>query len=309
LHSAAFVDATPTTLTLNQLQGRDVDNGLRIEEYVAPGTVDRAISLIMEGNFGVAMRTFDLLTAMQGGISFTTGFNAAGGATFRYQKRAPNAVSGTGTVGAFVTGSNHKTKTSTGGMIMPVSLAVSQGQLATLTLAYFAFWTGDRSVLPLVNNNSASLSGTPAHNSTYTLGPVKYGSDYLNGLIGWELQTGLEFVPRLRDGLTYPVDGYIRMRMPRIILKFDTPDIQDQVGRLSHAALGSAITVYARRKSGTTGDGNVSDATSAHVSISAAAGSWKVDPTGVSDHDNAAGQVTILPTGVITTSYAAAITS
>lgn len=309
LHSATFVDADAASLTLNQLQGRDFDNGLQLMEYVAPGTVDRAISVIMQGNCAMAMRTHDLLSSLQGGISFLTGYNAAQGATFRYQKRASNLVSGTGTVGAFRTPNEHITKTSTGGMILPTSLVVNQNQLATLTMIYMALWTGDRSVLPMVQNSSTSLSGTPAYNSLYTLGPVKLGSDIIEGLQGWELQSGLQFVPRFREGYTFPVEITLNMRLPRLVLKFDSPEIATRVGNLFHAQLGASITAYARRKSGTTGTGNVLDTSSAHMSVATAAGSWQVDSAGVSDHDNASGQVTVLPTGTIVTSYTAAISS
>lgn len=307
LSSASFdPGGEGSALNLTQLQGRDFDNGLRLEEFIVPGSLDRAITVLMEGNVMVGMRTHDLLTALQGGISPLTAYYAMDGATFRYQKRAKNTVTGEGTYGGFVVADEHRLRTSTRGLIIPQSIAVSQGQLATLTMAYLALWS-NRSVLPLVDAVDQALAAPPAYNSLYTLGPCKLGSDFIDGLIGWEYQTGLRIEPVFRDGLTFPVECHLIERKPSIKLRFNTPDIAAQVGNLFHGALGSALKVFARRKSGTTGDGNVLDASSAHVSHTVAAGSWRVDPAGANGQDSVPGEVTVIPTGTVATSYAAAI--
>jgi len=293
-------------LHLTQLHGRNIDNGLRIEEHILAGTVDRATSLVMEGNPIIGMMTYDLAGAFNGGIGIRHGYNAAGGATFRYQQRASNLVSGSGTVGTFMTGSKHITVTADGGMVMPQRLAFSQGQLGQLDMTFFAQWT-DRSLDPLVLAVDQALAQSPAYSSLFTLGPFMYDGSPIDGCIGWELQCGLGLEPRFREGLTYPVEHLMNTRLPRIVVRFDTPEIAAWVGNLFMAQQQDPIQLFGRRKNPANSDGNYADDATEHLKLSVPGGSWKVDPFGATGTQNVPGQITLVPTGVLELSLASAI--
>lgn len=307
LYSSTFTPATGDPLVLNQVSGRSVSNGLRLHEQQLAGAVDRAGTVILAGDPVVGLQTMDLLTALTA-ISLTTGYRAASGAILRYQKRGSDVVSGSGTTGPFTTGSTHRTVTSPKGMLMPTSLSVAQDGLAMLALTYHGYESDDGATRPFTLNTSQALAGTPALNSLYTLGPVKLGASALDGLIGWEFDTGLgAFETRRKNGRTYPNEGKLRSRLARLVLKFDNPEIADSVGSYFHAQLGSTLTAYARKKSLTSTDGNVADDQSSHLSIAIAAGSWKLDDESANDHDDIPGQVSVFVNGTITSSLTAAI--
>lgn len=309
-YSAAFGDSVGGDLTFTQMLGMEIGANLRIEEYVVPGTIDRAVNLVMTGEPKIPLRTHDGLFFLQN-VPITTGFRCDEGATFRLQKRAQDLdADGAGTLGAFMSTEAHAKVTSTGGFLCPLSISVSQGQLATFAMEYYAWWTGDRSVLPLVAAFSQALANAPSFNSAYTLGPVKLtgGSPaIIPGVVGWEFQTGLQIVPHWSEGLAFPDFCTLQMRKPRIVLRFETPEPVAQIGNMFKAALGNTITMYLRRKSNTEGHGNVADATTSHASIAVATGSWLPEQVSVNEHDSASLTIPILPTGVVTKSYATAI--
>lgn len=303
LYSATFEDAETGSLHLTQLSGYEVQTGVRIEELVLPGTVDRAVNLVMDGDPKAVLRTQDLLTVLQS-IPLTSGLSIDTAATLRYQQRTIMQAAQAGT---FESGSNHAKLTSVGGVLCPMGISVQHGGLAVANLEYWASWLGDPTTSPFELSFSQALAQAPSFTSAYTLGPVTLGATPLEGIIGWDFQTGLEIVPRKYEGWTYPAEFIIRMRKPRVVLQFDNPEPVSSIGDLFHAALGSALKLYLRRKSATTADGNVAAATASHAYIQVTAGSWMGERIAASDHDNASLSVPVLPTGTIASSYATAL--
>ena len=310
LYSASFIDGDNGELHMTQLLAQDVANGARVEEYVVPGTLDRAVNLLMGAEPKIALRSHDGLFFLQN-VNLLTGFRCDEGATFRWQKRAQNLdTDGAGTLGAFMAETEHALTTSTGGFLCPTSIDVAQGQLATFNYDYWPLWTGDRSVLPLVTAFSQDLEQTPSFNSAYTLGPIKLTSgspSLLPGLTGWSFQTGLRIVPRIEEGQTFPSTVTLEQRTPRIVMQFDTPERITQIGNMFHAAIANTITLYLRRKSGTTGHGNVADGTGSHAYIDAQTATWSPEQFSAQDHASARLSVPLLPIGTVRKSYTATI--
>lgn len=306
LYSASFVDTGGLgTLHMNQLEGQDVQPSVRIEEYVVPGTVDRAVNLVMDGDPVIPFRSHDLAWLL-GNIDLTTGAKIGTSATFRYQKRVTMPAAAAGT---FVSGSNHVTVSSNGGLLVPTGISVAHGGLAVASLTYVATWNGDRSVLPLVAAFSQGLSTGPEFNSAYTLGPVRISGADIPGLIGWEFQTGLQIVPRKKEGHTFPTTVFLQTRKPRIVLRFDTPDPISLIGNMFHAPLGGTIQCWLRRKSQDTGHGCVADTTASHAFLEFEYGTWMPEMVSAAGVENAALSVPVLPTSVVTVDDEAAISS
>lgn len=309
LYSSTLTPSSPgTALVLNQITGRDVSAGLRLHELQLAGAVDRAATVILDGDSMVTFRTTDLTTIL-GAVPLTTGFRVDEGAVFRYQKRGADVVSGSGTTGPFTTGSTHRTVTSPKGFLIPVSISAAQNGIASMVLTYYSYESDDGATPPFVLNTSQGLSSAPARNSEFTLGPVTLNDVVLDGLQSWELQSGLNFVTRKKNGRTYPNEGRLISRLPRLVLKFDNPEIADSVGSYFHSQLANTLKVFARKKSLTTTDGNVADDASSHLAITISAGSWKLDDESANDHDDIPGTVTVMPTGTISSSLSAAISS
>lgn len=310
LYSASFDDSDNGELHMTQLLSQEVANGARVEEYVVPGTLDRAVNLLMGAEPRIPLQSHDGLFFLQS-VNLLTGFRCNQGATFRWQKRAQDLDSDdNGTLGAFRSTDDHALTTSTGGFLCPTSIDVSQGQLATFNYDYWPLWTGDRSVLPLVTSFAQALAQAPAFNSAYTLGPIKLTSgtpSLLPGLISWSFQTGLQIVPRYEEGQTFPSTVTLERRTPRIVMQFDTPERITTVGNMFHAAISNTVTLYLRRKSGTTGHGNVADGTGSHASIAVATGTWSPEQLSARDHASARLSVPLLPIGTVTKSYTATI--
>lgn len=295
LYTASLIGGS--TITVNQLDGQDIGPDVQLQRYIAPGTVTGAVNVVMGGMPRIALRSKDVAKILTG-ISATVGFPCTSGAVFRFQQRAPN--------GTFKSSTSHVTLTSSLGWAVPTGLQASQGQDAEAMVDYLAHYDGSN--LPLIPAVSADFSGVtaPAHNTLYTLGPMKIGSTFIDGLQGMNLSFGLNITRRVNNGELYPKSAFIKERLPRLTLTSLNHGILSDITSALNSQVSGTIVQFLRKR--TTGSGGfVADATAEHVAITIAAGSWKPDSMGASGTDDGQISVGIDPTGDITVSAASAI--
>jgi hypothetical protein len=298
LYTASLIHAGGT-LSVDQLDGQDYNPGVNLQRYIPPGSVDPANNSMLMADPRMSFRTRDLANVLDA-ISATAGLVCSGGAVFRFQQR--NAE------GTFKTGGSHITLTSAAGWAVLTGLSASQGQDAEATVQYLANGSGVIGEDPFVAVTNANFSGVdaPAHNTLFTLGPMKIGSTFIEGLQGMQVDFGLQIKRDFHNGEIYPRSSHTETRLPRITMNSLNPAVMSNITSALLGNIGSSIVLFLQKR--TTGDGAiVAHATAEHVAVTIAAGSWRAESIGAAGTGDANVSVGIDPTGTITVSPASAI--
>jgi hypothetical protein len=285
-------------LALRQLDDVGIQPDSQKSLVIPGGGLDAGAVLENFADPRVRLSTRDLTTVL-GTLSATVGLALSGAATLRFQKRV--------TASTFATGGSHITVTATGGWLGLDSIRADQddekGAVAALTLVPFYDLTNK----PLVVTDSVDFDavGAPAFTSAFFLGPAYLGASPIPGVIGSEVQFGIEFRAVRSAGQPYADQGHIVARRPKLM--FRTLDISSAatITSLFGNAFGSSIHLYYWK--GVSGGARVAVASTVHAKITAAAGDWTPDDISVRENQDGTLSVVVTPTGTLAMSVASAI--
>ena len=168
------------------------------------------------------------------GIDETVGLNVSGGTI-----DLPYKVRANGTT--YAAGSSHIKLTSANGQLIPPSLGVQQGQLASINLEALLLST-DGYTSPVSYSGSQAL-GSPAHNIDFRLGPTSLNGSSITGVTGWTINFGIDYELRVTDGKVYPEVVFIRRAQPTIDLTLENEALINTYGPQFAAATGAIFSL------------------------------------------------------------------
>lgn len=298
LHEAypvKLVYAGPTTVYANQLDSVEVNPGIELIESFAAGAVDPQLIATAFAENKVSITSRDVSTLL-GAISISAGL-ALTSSVVQWNKRADG--------GTFAGSGSHITLSSTGGFIYPTEISVKQDDKegASIKLDLCPTWDGTN--LPLVVNTSQSLVGSPAANAVHALGPVIFEGAQLGGVQSLSVKTGIEVAFKRQDGELYSRIVCIVKRKPMIEVELVNLGISSTLTLGKTYAVSTGTICYLQKV--TAGGARVAVGTQEHVSFTTAAGAYRLDSMNGSKGDHANLKLTILPTGTLACSAAAAI--
>lgn len=306
LYTAAF-DAGANSLSLPQVRGMGLRTGKSMTAIHPSGSIDPAAYVMSTARPSIPLASRDLATIFGDSnvpVSISAGLDVSDGATFMFRRRTAG--------GAFTTGSVHSVLTVASGFLHCVELAAdAESQDGAEAALEFIPLSAD-GLSPFTFIDDQAIPGAlpaPAYNSVYYHGPAYYNSSLLPGLVSTRVRPGINYSARIVDGGSYPrrAASSIVSRTPIIELTFLKVDMADSIlGNIMVNAFASTLAVYFW-KGAANGEGRVAAASSVHLKISAAAGSWGPDDVSVSDENDATLTLTITPTGTLSLSAASAI--
>lgn len=298
IYTASFVHAGGT-LNLQQLDSQGLSTGSNVKTIRPGGAINPAAHILSTANPRARFSTTDIYTVLNAmGGAFTLA--CSGGHSMRYQKRLAG--------GAFDSGSNHYIQTTSKGMLSVGSIAADvDGDGASLDLEYIPLSSAGEN--PITDSASGSLGAVaaPAYTTHFYLGGVQLDDVVVPGLVRARAVPGNRIVARRSDGgvfARYDLCSIVA-RDPMLELTFLNAALPDAY-TLFLGVLGVPIDLYLQR--GTpAADGRVAAATTSHIKLSLADGSWGHDDISVSGEDDATTTVRIMGTGAMSATLNAAI--
>jgi hypothetical protein len=273
----------------------------------ASGSLDPSAHLLSTARPVIQIATHDFATLFgdaDAPVSITDGADVDGGATFMYRRRLPG--------GAYAVTNLHSVQLVEAGFlhVTEISASADSQDPAEATLEFVALSNDGGN--PFTFTDDQAIPGdlaAPSFVSAFYHGPAYFNSSQLPGLIRTTVRPGIEHTARYCDGGSFPrrLASSINRRSPSIELQFLKVDMADSIiGDLVTAAFSNTLAVYFQRGS-TNKEGRVAAATTQHLKISAAAGSWGADDVSVADEDDATLTLMVQPTGTLSLSVASAI--
>lgn len=202
-------------LDLVQLRGVDKRPGRQLSEVIAGGDLDRKAVVLSHADPQILITTADLTTVL-GTLAAATGLKITNTSTFRLQKRDSG--------GAFDTGNNHVSVTIPAGFCAISSISARQDDLMG-AVCELGVWphSSDGLADPIsVATGQAIAAPAPAFSSQFYLGPVYLGATELEGVIGSEVNYGIQYQlvrasgdPFARKGLLCAADPWCGSRLTR----------------------------------------------------------------------------------------------
>lgn len=290
-----IVYAGPTTMYLNDLASIETNPGIESLEQMASGSTTRAFVSDVFADNKVSLTSHDVATIL-GAISFHNGLIFTS-ALVQYQKRLNG--------GTYTSGANHITLSATGGLLYPKEINVKQDDKegATLSLDICPTWDGTN--LPFVVNASQNLAGSVAANSIHALGPVIFEGAQLGGVQSVSVKSGIEVMVKRQDGERHSRIVVIVAQKPTIEIEVLNVPFAGTLTLGGTYPISTGITVYLQKC--VSGGGRVAVGTAEHISFNTSAGSYRLDSVSGSRGENANLKFTVIPTGTLTMSAAAAI--
>lgn len=294
LHTASFIYAGPTTLSLLQVGAATIDTGRDVNDFIPGGNVDRGATILGSASPSVTITTQDLTTVF-GAVSPSVGLKCTSTCTFRAQQRADGGV--------FTGGSNNVTYTATQGFLYPTRLSASGNAPATLDLMFVPTWDGTND--PLVDASGAAISTTPTFTSAFYLGAFYYGATQLEGVTSMSIDFGIQYSRTFADGNVYAKTGMIMRRTPTITvtcLKLES--VIAALTSMFHTTIDDVACYFQK---GTSGGARVPLITASHCKISSSANGAAPDSISVSGEDDYTVTFTIRPVNALAASVTSAI--
>lgn len=296
-----LVYAGPTTLNVRQLGKVSAKSGAKKDTIIPGGNIDPS-AIILLGADPIVSITSEDISSLLTAISLTAGLECAAGSNLvQFQQRADG--------GTFSGGSTNVVLTNKKAFIYPKKLTVSQEKAAELELEMMCLWDGSSTgtpalpVPPLQFASGQALTSTPNFTGRYYLGPVYVNSVQIPGITEMEIDFGIECQSKKADGDLYPQVCSIVSRKPKLTFKGETFDAAP--ANMFNLALPGTAAFYLR--AGAAGGARTSDASTAHIKISAATGAYSTDEVDASGQEDGTLSVPIDVTGVLTANLASAI--
>lgn len=293
---ASFTKSGPTVVSFQQLASSQLQLNQSQSDLIPGGAVDVSISGLSSADPQLAMSTKDLLTffthcSPSGILPFTSG-------VVRNQKRDE--------AGTFLTGTDHELYNIAKGVLCPKTLSASQQDVQGAMLDFAAIILYDGTNIPVTRSTAQSLAAAPvpAYVSRYYMSDVFVGGTQINNLESTTIDFGVNYVAKGFNGSTYPTEGAIITRTPK--LSFTGTDLAvDAAVNVFLRSLGAEVRFF--YQAGVDGSDRVAKGTASHLKISASGGSWSTD--NVSTQGNEDGLVTcsITPNAALAVNVGSAI--
>jgi hypothetical protein len=189
-------------------------------------------------------------------------------------------------------GSAHVTVTSVSGFLYVNDFGAEQSSTegADINFMYRALSASGNA--PLTINTSQALTGSPAVNSSFKLGPLQVKGSTIN-IQRWRLRTGISYVAKPHSGLIHADEGTIDE--VAYTLEFDTDDagVAATLSLGESSSITTGLVAYLRRIG--QADGNAQ-----HIKVSASAGTYVVENLEGSGTGDATSRVTVTINGTPT---------
>ncbi len=260
--SVAIFDGVFGGLALRELVNVDYKPDFKDAAFRQSGAIFRSQSLIISGEPVAELESMDLY-GIVGSVDPSAGMaiTSPGTITLPWQVRAPG--------GMFVANGNNYTISSTLGLLVPDEISASQDAEAGVTIKYKIYLaSSDGIVAPVAFNASATLS-SQAFNESYSMGPAKIDSTFIEGLKSWAYKFGITVkVDRYGGGVFPTMYGITISEVnPEMDLTFEDMASANAFGH--YGAIGTA-TAFARKN--VTGGTRVADNVSGHFSVAMTGG-------------------------------------
>ena len=220
----------------------------------ADGSVDPTFAAMISQSPIINFETVKVANAL--GISALDGYAVAATATSFWQKIPQGGTRGGS--------SSHIKVTNDLGLVIPGAIQASAGGVASISYRYVTL-SSDGEAHPLTIATDQSLTGSPTVDELYGLGPAKYGSNFIDGLIDATIDPGINETVRTPDGHAFPVMAGIDLRRPSIA--FTVSDVEaayDTIGTEGAAiSSGTPFKIWLRHK--VQGGINTPEGTSSHL--------------------------------------------
>jgi hypothetical protein len=195
------------------------------------------------------------------------GLTLSAAANFWFQKMVVDSGTRAGAL-------SHLKLTVNAGIIVPRTLRAAQGDYATLEYECACRYNGTNE--PIVPLASQSLTGTPAVDEKFTVGPVNINGAALDGIKETTIDFGLQLLLEVSEGDIWPTFIAIMERATPLITIRTTDALAFNTLGLDGVAQGATDSeVYFRKKAAD--GGNELDATAEHIKVSIDAGMVTVD--------------------------------
>ena len=166
-------------------------------------------------------------------------------------------------------GSSHVTVNSLAGFLYVTDFGAEQGsaQGADINFVYRALSVGGNA--PLTINTGQAITGTPAVNSSFKLGPVSVKGSTIN-VQAWRLRTGISYIAKPHSGAIHADAGTVDEEAYTLEIDTDDAGVSNILSLGESSSISSGLNAYLRRIG--QADGNAQ-----HVKVSATAGTYVVE--------------------------------
>jgi len=245
--------------TMNNLESVNPDSQVQVAAEKAGGATVTGFSHVESNAPTVSLKGRDIKEALVAldPTSSTKGLVVTS-ALIQYLKRATPATA------------SHVTLTSTKGFLYVTDFGASQGGKADINCNFAALQNGANE--PLVINTDENLTGLPAINTSFGLGPVKFEGVQLRGVQSWRCRTGIQYVTKPDSGDISPDDGTVDDSSYVLEIDCEQIEIASSASFPNAAPMTLGITAWLKRqKQGSTVFGNNDPE---HIAVSHAAGTY-----------------------------------
>lgn len=257
--SASIYDSVFGALAIKQCSAAEFSPNNQVQAARMSGAVDPTAHYLGSGEPRARWTSHDLATILAG-LTVTGGLYVASGTiTVPWNRRAAGSTH----LGA----TSHFRLNGTKGLIWPVSFEANQGDPVARCMLECGFLSTDGLAVPVTSSTGQSLA-SQAFTSEFRLGPVGINGSALPGVVGVQVNTGIQVELEYLNGGVFPVNAYITQRDPTMDIRFRDETALHTYGPLILAA-SSAVAYFRKKAQGST---VVSDATEEHIAFSFADG-------------------------------------
>lgn len=258
---------------IDQIMSQNIDSGL--EDYIGgqSSVISPNFAALMEVRPLLSFTTSKLQTALD--LCGLTGLQATSTnkLSLWFKKRASYAE--------YASGSTHRKFTVNNGLMVPRRLTARHGEPATIDYEIHPIGdaTNPAALVNPVVITVASLAAGAGMSQLFTLGPVKLDGTQLDSVQEVTIDFGIDVIRLGTNGQIFPEFCAIREKRPTIeVVTHDIahatdpaslPGVVATFGLLGGIAASTGLTVFLRKKEDD-GSGNVANATTEHISITAA---------------------------------------
>jgi hypothetical protein len=210
-----------------------------------------------------------------------------------------------GTFTAAGTGAHIVAQSSKGFLYVSEIMARQDDERGVTATLQYPLHSLDGTTSPLTVFDATTLTSSPNFNGIFYLGPVRIGQiggslANLPGVQSVSIKSGIDYRSPRADGCTFSINGSIYSIVPEI--RIETLDLdattQFLTSMFGHAFIANtAFNIYLSK--GIHGGFRVSDATAAHMVITAQTGDDTTDEISVSGLDDGRGVIVVRPTNGI----------
>ncbi len=275
----ALFNGVGGSFTLNHLENVDANPGLEQLLAMAGGSVDPQFIATAMAEPSAKFTTRDLAQLLTG-CPLMVGKRCTA-ASLQFQKRVHG--------GTYDNTSVHVNLTATAGILYIEEFGAEQDakQGADASVQFVATYDGTN--YPLVANINQALTGSPAVNSVYALGPVFFEGTQLQGVTKVRVKTGIEIQQQRADGETVSRICVIQKRAPTIEIEAHNLGILGTTGT-KQMPMSDGLTCFFQHciYGGERYPVNATE----HISVAAGEGVYKIENIAGSAGNNATTRIT-----------------